>query len=132
MAGIIWFVQVVHYPLFALAGRESFGLYEAQHATRTGWVVAPLMCVELGTTLLFLFSRLRPAAVPAVYGWVGAALVLLIWLSTFFVQVPLHNRLSAGYDPAAAAQLVATNWVRTVAWTARAILMLLATARVLR
>ena len=47
MTGVIWFVQVVHYPLFASVGAEGFSRYEALHATRTGWVVAPLMLCEL-------------------------------------------------------------------------------------
>jgi hypothetical protein len=39
------------------------------------------------------------------------------------VQVPLHERLSAGWDAAAHQRLVASNWVRTVLWTVRAVLV---------
>ncbi len=31
MTGLIWFVQVVHYPLFDLVGRAQFVGYEAAH-----------------------------------------------------------------------------------------------------
>jgi hypothetical protein len=50
--------------------------------------------------------------------------VALVWLSTAFVQVPLHARLSAGFDTRAHRRLVATNWVRTLSWTARGLLAL--------
>jgi hypothetical protein len=124
MTGIIWFVQIVHYPLFARVGGPSFAGYEAEHATRTGWVVGPLMCIELATAVLFLITRFRPGSVSTSSAWAGIALVALIWMSTAFIQVPLHNRLSAGADAAVIARLVGTNWIRTIAWTLRSLLVL--------
>lgn len=124
MTGIIWFVQIVHYPLFARVGGSGFAAYEAEHATRTGWVVGPLMCFELATAALFLFARFRPGSVSAASAWAGMVLVLLIWMSTAFIQVPLHNKLSSGADAAVIARLVGTNWIRTIAWTLRSVLVL--------
>ncbi len=124
MTGIIWFVQIVHYPLFAQVAPGSFARYEAEHATRTGWVVGPLMCAELATAMLLLAPRFRPPWVSAPAAAAGAGLAVLIWLSTGLVQVPLHNRLAAGFDARSISLLVATNWVRTLAWTARAALVL--------
>jgi hypothetical protein len=49
----------------------------------------------------------------------------VIWISTFLVQVPLHRRLSAAWDPVAARRLVQTNWIRAAAWTLRGVLALL-------
>ena len=47
-----------------------------------------------------------------------AALVAVAWVATFALAVPLHDRLqAAGPDPALFGRLVATNWVRTAAWT---------------
>jgi hypothetical protein len=54
----------------------------------------------------------------------GAALLAVIWASRFFVQVPLHAKLECGFDPAVIDRLVATNWVRTAAWTMRALIAL--------
>lgn len=54
MTGLIWFVQVVHYPLFGSAGRDIFAGYERAHQRRTGWVVGPPMLVELATALAML------------------------------------------------------------------------------
>ncbi len=124
MFGVIWFVQVVHYPLFLDVGQAQFAAYEAAHANRTTWVVAPLMLVELVTSLLLLFPALRPAALSPEWAWTGAALVGVVWCSTAFVQVPLHDRLHVGYSAAVIGRLVATNWIRTVAWTIRAGILL--------
>jgi hypothetical protein len=48
-------------------------------------------------------------------------LVVVIWFSTFLLQVPCHTRLSQGFDAQIHAQLVSTNWIRTLAWSARAV-----------
>ena len=116
MTGVIWIVQVVHYPLFAGVGAEGFGRYSTDHARLITYVVLPAMLVELATAALL---ALRPGALGA-SAYIGLALVGLIWASTFFVQVPLHERLSTGFDGQAHRLLVSTNWLRTGLWTARA------------
>ena len=117
MVGLIWFVQIVHYPLFAQVGREHFARYEWLHQARTAQVVGPLMLTEAMTATLLLLSDLTPAA--RNLAWVGMALLVVIWLSTVFLQVPLHRQLAAGYDSQSAERLVRSNWLRTIAWTLR-------------
>jgi hypothetical protein len=41
------------------------------------------------------------------------------------LQVPLHQKLSSGFDAAVHRRLVATNWWRTVGWTLRGVCLLL-------
>ncbi len=123
MAGVIWFVQLVHYPLFASVGQNQFARYETEHAGRTTWIVAPAMMIEAATSVLLLW--IRPDAIGMEIAAAGFLLTGLIWGSTFAMQVPLHARLSIGFEPALHKSLVATNWVRTLAWTGRAWLALL-------
>lgn len=117
MTGLIWFVQLVHYPLFARTGAAGFAGYAREHARRTGWIVGPAMALEL---LLALALAARGGAA----AWTGLGLLAVIWLSTALVQVPLHRRLQAGFDAAAHRRLVRTNRLRTAAWTVRAALAL--------
>jgi len=122
MTGLIWFVQVVHYPLFLGVGTSEFTEYAAKHQHLTGLVVIlPMVCELITAGLLALHPE---SPLPSVYAWLGLALVLLIWASTFFLQVPEHARLSSGMDPNAVARLVHTNWVRTVLWTVRSGLLI--------
>ena len=118
MAGLIWFVQLVHYPLLLLVGTSEFARYEQEHTRRVTWVVAPLMGTEALTAIALVIlaagMTMRVAAI------VGLLLVAFIWASTAFVQVPCHRRLSTGFDLSTARRLVTTNWLRTLAWTARA------------
>lgn len=40
MTGVIWFVQIAHYPLFSRVGQPGFSEYEREHARRTSRVIA--------------------------------------------------------------------------------------------
>jgi hypothetical protein len=118
MAGIIWFVQIVHYPILARAETNSSTDISREHQRRTGRVVVPLMLAEAVTAILLVIYSLswidRNASV------VGLILLAIIWISTATLQMPCHRRLAKAYDAAVGRRLVRTNWIRTVAWTLRA------------
>jgi hypothetical protein len=122
MVGVIWFVQVVHYPLLARVGPAEAVGYEQAHTQRTGWVVGPPMLLESATGVLLVW--IRPAGVSGYQVGIGLGLLAAVWASTQFVQVPCHERLSRAFDPAIHHRLVATNWVRTAAWTLRGMLVM--------
>ena len=122
MAGLIWFVQIVHYPLYAQVGTAEFVKYEQRHNTVTTWVVAPPMFIELGTAVLLLWFR--PAGLTTLPCMIGLGLVAVNWLSTMFLQVPCHEILTQAFDPVVHQKLVSTNWIRTAAWSLRGILVL--------
>lgn len=121
MAGLIWFVQLVHYPQFAGVGVEQFQVYHRRHTRFTTLAVGPPMLIEAATAVALLFFR--PASFPLWAAAVGAALVLFLWLSTAFIQVPRHNLLAGGFDAQVSKSLCTTNWLRTAGWTARLLLM---------
>ena len=120
LVGLIWTIQLVHYPLMARVGAD-FVAYHSDHCARIAWLVAPLMGLEALTSILLLAQR--PAGVSATWAWVGIGLVALIWISTALLSVPEHSRLQQGFDAAAVERLVRTNWIRTVAWTVRGVLV---------
>lgn len=117
MVGLIWFIQIVHYPMFADVGSESFAAYEMKHSQLTTYVVLPLMFLEL-TTAIFLVTH-RPARLSSELVYAGLFLVAIIWAATFFLSVPQHNILTSGFDETAWRKLVSTNWIRTIAWSLR-------------
>tara|TARA_Y100000748_G_scaffold214373_1_gene179740 strand:- start:4121 stop:4537 length:417 start_codon:yes stop_codon:yes gene_type:complete len=116
MVGLIWFVQVVHYPLFDRISGEASIQYAAEHQRRTAWVVGLPMLVEGITTLWLFFDPINGRLLPLL----GGLVLMKIHLSTVFLQVPLHKKLSQGYEREVVRKLVATNWVRTIGWTIRA------------
>lgn len=120
MTGLIWFVQIVHYPMLARYPAEGFHKIAREHCDRTGFVVAPLMLVEVATAGLLLLAGWRQPLF-----LVSLGVLALIWASTAFVQVPLHRRLLQGRDDRALKRLVTTNGVRTLGWSARSACLLM-------
>ncbi|MBX2877388.1 MAG: hypothetical protein KTR30_35025 [Saprospiraceae bacterium] len=113
---LIWVVQLVHYPSFQYIDKDQFADFHTHHTRSISIIVLPLMLLELGIAAILVLQQ--------GFQWnylVPLILVLLIWASTFLIQVPDHNRLATGKDLDIAARLVQTNWIRTVLWTFKAI-----------
>jgi len=98
--GAVWFVQVVHYPLFAAVGPDAWGAYHAAHRVRTGWVLAGPMLAQLG--LGAAVAAVRPAGVDAALAAAALALTVAIFALAFLAAVPSHDRLARGWDAAVA------------------------------
>ncbi|MFB9990936.1 hypothetical protein ACFFLM_02925 [Deinococcus oregonensis] len=121
LAGLILTIQIVHYPLFSRVGVAGYAAYQQEHIRRITWLVAPLMLAELVTGAALIFRP--PPFLSAASISLGLALIVLIWLSTAFVQSPAHSRLTTGFDPVWHSRLVKTNWVRTLIWLVRSLLV---------
>lgn len=121
MTGIIWFVQLVQYPSFAKVDASSFKAFHANHSAAVSLVVGPLMILEALCALATLWAPLRVQSAWQI--WLGIGLIFTIWASTFLLQVPAHTRLQSGFDERTWKFLVRSNWVRTLAWSARAALV---------
>ena len=117
MVGLIWTVQVVHYPLFESVGAEAYPNYQSRHIDRIGAVlVVPWGLEGLSIVALLVLARERTMRVLAV---AGAALMGLILLVTMIWAAPVHGELLDGFDPEQHDTLMASNLVRTLLWTAR-------------
>jgi hypothetical protein len=114
LAGLIWTIAVVTYPQFARIPKEGFCDYHQDYTARITFVVLPLMVTELAASIVMLWSLQSATALLAL----GA--VIAVWLVTFTMSVPAHNRLATGFDVQAHRKLLTSNWLRTGIWTARA------------
>jgi len=119
MTGLIWFVQVVHYPMFARVGRDSWESYHRRHMSLTTIVVLPAMLIEAATGIWLCYAG---ANLPHL--WL-LGMLAGVWLSTFLIQVPIHNQLAVRFDHGLVRRLVRTNWIRTALWTGRATVLFL-------
>lgn len=116
MVGFIWTIQVLQYPLMAEVPRDGFSRFEAVHQRRVTAVIAlfgPLEVVMAAVVFLSVDS------VPGWLSFASGALLAAIWTSTAFFYAPLHARLAGGFDERLHSRLVGSNWLRTIAWTAR-------------
>lgn len=129
LTGLIWVIQIVHYPLMNRVGDSDWIEFEHAHMRRVTWIVAPAMLIEVvscGLCVLLVLGNPGGDAMPISsmpLHLLLAALLVCIWLSTWLLQVPAHATLTKGFDTRAHRRLVRTNWVRTAAWSARALIL---------
>lgn len=122
LVGLIWTIQIVHYPLFISVGTQNYAVYQTSHMSRISYVVAPVMLAELGTSVYFSFVNYEP--IDQRIFWIGLTLTILIWISTALIQSPIHSLLAEKFDESLVRKLVLTNWIRTLLWTVRGALVL--------
>ena len=121
MTGLIWIVQVIHYPLFKFVGENTFSNYHKAHIEKTTFVIAIPMILEIITAFyLIIHSDLYRHNIIFLIAFV---FLILVWIVTFFISVPKHNVLANGFNDSTISALTKTNWLRTVAWTLRAVLL---------
>lgn len=114
MTGIVWFVQTVHYPLFLKVPDQARAMYCVAHVRLTSPVVIIPALIEISTACWIVYKE------EFLWLWTANFLMLiLIWISTFTLQVPFHKALMSSGGREDAKWLVRTNWIRTVLWTVR-------------
>ncbi len=122
MTGVIWVIQLVHYPIFDAVDRgtddELWQRFGDRHRRAISLVVGPFMLVE-GVTGIWLVAA-PPGSLSVLLPLLAGLLMAVAYGTTAFVSVPLHEHLTASFDAEAHRRLVSTNWIRTGAWTARA------------
>lgn len=124
LAILIWLVQLIIYPGFHRIPREVFPVYHRWYALRISLVVLPLMIGEVVFVVGWWWSGADPND-----AYLATLAVGVVWLSTFVLQVPIHKRLQEGKDEALIRRLVATNWIRTAAWSLKAFVVTMAAFR---
>lgn len=114
--GLIWVIQIIVYPQFMRVGSAEFRVYHFAHCRRIGFMIVPMFLIELGTAAWLFYEGMR--STPFL---ISLGTFPLICLSTALWQAPMHTQLTNGRDDAVIRHLIATNWLRTFAWTARGI-----------
>ena len=105
--------QIISYPLLLKLNKNNFYDYYNSYTKRISFIVIPLMTFEvlLTITLNIILNNF--------YLYASNILLLVIWGSTFFIQVPIHNKLSSSHSNLLVNKLISTNWIRTIAWISK-------------
>jgi hypothetical protein len=110
---LIWLVQLIIYPSLAHIGEEEFTAWHREYVGKISAVVTPLILVQMLLVLRLVFFS------PSALHFFLLACLGVIWISSFALSVPCHKKLQdRGKDPAVIRQLVRSNWIRTILWTA--------------
>ncbi len=105
--------QILSYPLLLKLSKSDFYDYYNSYTKRISFIVIPLMIFEV------LLSIILNTILNNFYLFASNILLLVIWGSTFFIQVPIHNKLSSNHSYSLINKLIFTNWIRTIAWISK-------------
>lgn len=121
MVGVIWVIQLVHYPSFNYIEKQRYSNFQSFHMMRISYVVIPVMLIELLTLVLLIYSMDQINIELVLSG----IILLLIWVITAIFFSGAHQKLTLGYDKSVVGNLIQMNWSRTLLWTFRLILLVL-------
>ena len=119
MTGVIWVIQIVHYPSFHFIEKELYTAFQKFHMNKISIIVIPIMLAELITGIMLFLdkSSKNPLLI------ISFIILVLIWLITGVFFTKAHNELITGYQQLVVNQLVVMNWIRTLLWTLRLLLL---------
>ena len=115
---LIWLIQVLHYPSFNFYEDNKFKEAMIFHQNRISFIVLPLMVLEIFITVWCFFEKINFSTIT------NLLIVMGIWLSTFFLQVPAHDKLILKKDSKMIQKLVKSNWIRTILWSLKLVVLL--------
>ena len=120
MTGIIWLIQLIHYPSFSFIDKNMYSTFQAFHMNRISFLVGPIMFLELfsGFYLLFFYSESN-------FFVINFILNILILTMTIIVFGTIHRKLIEGFKFSLFAKLISMNWIRTILWSMKSIFIFL-------
>ena len=120
MTGVIWVIQIVHYPSFHFIEKELYTAFQKFHMNKISIIVIPIMLAELITGMMLLLDKSSKSP----FLIISLIILVLIWLITGVFFSKAHNELITGYQELVVNQLVVMNWIRTLLWTLRLLLLI--------
>jgi hypothetical protein len=122
MVGVIWIVQLVHYPTFLFIDEQKSYDFQKFHMSRISYIVMPAMTTELFSGIyIYIYSNM---AIESNLFLLALTILIINWIITALVFVKMHNKLLINYKIEIISLLVKWNWLRTLLWSVRLILLL--------
>ena len=115
LLGLILVIHFVHYKSFNFIDIEKFVEFHKFHTKNISFLVIPLMIIEVVISIIICYFYF------SILSLINLSLVALIWITTFLLQVPSHNKLSTGKSIAEIEKLVSGNVFRVYLWFFKAI-----------
>ncbi len=120
MVGVSLITHFVTYPSFKLIRSSLFSEFHKSYTNKMLFIVAPVMILELISSLFLVIFDVSDNNTE-----IGLLIsLLLIWFLTFFIIVPIHNKLTVNYNKDLNQKLIKFNGLRTIFWIIKLILFI--------
>ena len=121
MVGVIWIIQLVHYPTFLYIDKQKYFNFQKFHMSKVSYLVMPTMTVELISGIYMLLDSEN--LIENNLFLLAFSFLILNWVITGLVFVKIHNSLLIEYKMQTILLLVKLNWIRTILWSLRLIFL---------
>lgn len=121
MVGVIWIIQLVHYPTFLFIDKQKYMKFQEFHMSRVSYIVMPTMIAELFSGIYILFYN--NVLMVNTFFLLASFSLFLNWVITALVFVKIHNGLLIKYEKNIILLLVKFNWIRTILWSLRLVFL---------
>ena len=121
MVGVIWIIQLVHYPTFLFIDKQKYMKFQEFHMSRVSYIVMPTMIAELFSGIYILFYN--NVLIVNTFFLLASFSLFLNWVITALVFVKIHNGLLIKYEKNIILLLVKLNWLRTILWSLRLVFL---------
>ena len=111
LVSLVIMTQFITYPTFLDIDKDKFSDYHRKYVNNISFIVAPVMLIELFTLSLIAYFSSEFLIIKSLF------LLLVIWLTTFFIMIPSHNRISKSFNIKEIKSLINYNWLRTILWS---------------
>ncbi len=110
LLSLVIITQFITYPSFLHIDKRKFPEYHKKYVNKISFIVAPFMIIELLSLSFIAYLSGEFLIIKSLI------LLLVIWLTTFIVMIPSHNKISSTFDEIEIKRLINFNWVRTILW----------------
>ena len=118
LVSLVFMTQFITYPTFLHIDKDKFSEYHRKYVNNISFIVAPVMLIELLTLSLIAYFSSEFLIIKSLI------LLFVIWLTTFFIMIPSHNRISKSFNKKEIISLTNYNWVRTILWSFKLLLII--------
>ena len=118
MIGVISITQLITYPSFLKIDRAKFVDFHKKYVKTISFIAVPSMIFEL-CTLIYMNIYISNLILMK-----SLLVLIMLWLITFIIIVPIHNQLSKEFDCEKVISLIRYNWIRSVLWTSKIFIIL--------
>ena len=120
MVGVSLITHFVTYPSFKLIKSITFSEFHKSYTKKMLFIVAPIMTTELISTILIVIFDINYSFIDIIL----LGVLMLIWVLTFYMIVPIHNKLSVNYNKDLNQKLIKYNGLRTTFWIIKLLLFI--------
>ena len=119
MVGVIWVIQLLHYPSFHFVQKSDYPKFQQFHMSRISLIVIPAMIIEFITGIIMLQFGFSSN-----FLFISSLVILItIWGITFIFFTKMHQVLISGYNEIIVNRLISINWSRTLLWSLRLLVL---------